>query len=73
MPHMPILQSLIPKRMVIYARDIENITGRKERAARLLLQRIRKAFGKKAGQFVSVTEFCEYTGLNLEEVRSFLV
>jgi hypothetical protein len=70
---MPNSQGLIPKRMVIYARDIENITGRSERTARLLLQRIRETFGKNQGQFISVSEFCQYTGLKEEEVNRFLV
>lgn len=67
------MQTLIPNRIVIYARDIENITGRKERTARQLLQRIRKANGKVPGQFVTIAEFCRFTGLKEEEVSRFLV
>lgn len=70
---MPIMQKLIPKRMIVYARDIKNITGRKERAARELLRRIREANGKKPGQFVTVSEFCAFTGLRQEEVDAYLV
>lgn len=69
---MPISQKLIPNRIVIFARDVENVTGRSERTARLLLQRIRKAFDKKPGQFVTVAEFCEFTGLREDEVNRFL-
>jgi hypothetical protein len=69
---MPNLQTLIPHRMVIYARDIENITGRSERTSRLLLQRIREAFGKNSGQFISVSEFCQFTGLKEVEVNRYL-
>lgn len=69
---MPITHRLIPPRMVIFARDIQNITGRSERTARLLLQRIRKAYGKKAGQFVTVAEFCQYTALPEAEVSAYL-
>ena len=70
---MPNSHGLIPKRMVIYARDIENITGRSERTARLLMQRIRQTFGKNQGQFISVSEFCQYTGLKVEEVNLYLL
>ncbi|RPD39542.1 hypothetical protein EG028_20195 [Chitinophaga barathri] len=66
------MQKIIPNRMVIFARDVQNITGRSERASRLLLQRIRQALDKKAGQFISIAEFCRYTGLSEEEVRSYL-
>lgn len=68
---MPIMQKIIPNRMVIFARDIQNIIGRSERTSRLLLQKIREALGKKAGQFISVAEFCRFTGLSEEEVHSF--
>jgi len=70
---MPIMQKLVPNRIVIYARDVENITGRRERAARELLRRIREANGKRAGQFVSLAEFCVFTGLKEEDVKRFLV
>jgi hypothetical protein len=72
MLYMPIMHTLIPNRIVIYARDIENITDRKERTARQLLQRIRNANGKVPGQFVAVSEFCQYTGLKEKDITSFL-
>jgi archaellum biogenesis ATPase FlaH len=66
------MQQTIPNRIVIYAKDIMNITGRKERAARKLLARIRKKYKKKKGEFISIDEFCEFTGLKKESVREFL-
>lgn len=69
---MPISQKLVPNRIVIFARDVENMTGRSERTARLLLARIRKSFGKKPGQFITVSEFCEFTGMREDEVNRFL-
>jgi hypothetical protein len=50
-----------------------NITGRKERAARDLLQRIKKKYKRSKDQFITYTEFCAYTGLPEDLVRSFLV
>ena len=67
------MQQSIPNRIVIYAKDIMNITGRKERAARKLLARIRKKYRKKKGDFISVEEFCDFTGLKEEKVSQFLV
>lgn len=66
------MQQTIPNRIVIYAKDIMNITGRKERAARKLLAQIRKKYKKKKGEFISVDEFCEFTTLKQESVREFL-
>jgi hypothetical protein len=60
-----VIQQTIPNRMVIYAKDIINITGRKERAARLLAK-IRKKYNKKEGELISVYEFYEFTGLKEE-------
>jgi hypothetical protein len=66
------MQQTIPNRIVIYAKDVMNITGRKERAARQLLAKIKKKYQKERGSFISVEEFCNYTGLDRESVREFL-
>jgi len=65
--------SKIPYRIVIYAKDVMNITGRQERTARKLLSRIRRQFNKEKGAFVSIQEFCQFTGLHPEHVFPFLV
>lgn len=70
---MPIMQEMIPNRIVIYAKDIRNITGRSERTARKLLQQIRIANGKKKGDFVTVSDFCDFTGLKEGDVYRFLI
>ena len=67
------MQETVPKRIVIYAKDVENITGRKERTARKLLKLIRHQFNKKKGDFITVDEFCQFTGLRVEQVQPFLV
>ena len=66
------MQQMIPKRICIYAKDIMNITGRKERAARKLLAKIRNKYKKKTGDFLTVKEFCQYTGFDEETVNNFL-
>lgn len=63
----------IPGRVVVYAKDVENITGRRERAARKVLQKVRNAFGKDKDAFVTVREFSLYTGIDEDLVREFLV
>ena len=70
MQHLP---KKMPRRIVIYAKDVENITGRKTRAARKLLLRIREQNNKPKEAFVTVNEFCRYTGMCVEEVREFLL
>lgn len=61
-----------PKRIVVYPKDIENITGRKPGAARKLLRNIKKAFQKLPDQFVTAQEFSAYTGIEEEIVREYL-
>ena len=64
---------IIPKRAVIHPRDVENITGRSVRTAQHLIQTIRKFFGKQKYQFVTVSEFCQFTGLDEDLVKEFLL
>ena len=59
-------------RIAIYPKDVQRITGRGERYARLLLRKIRGHFNKDVHQLVSVRDFCAYTGLEYEEVTKHL-
>ncbi|WP_197429063.1 hypothetical protein [Phnomibacter ginsenosidimutans] len=63
----------MPLRVVIYAKDIQLITGKKERSARRLLEAVRRHYGKRRNALVTVREFCMYTGLAEEDVRGVLV
>ncbi len=70
---MPVVPQKMPRRIVIYAKDVENMTGRKSRASRKLLQRIREKNGKDKDAFVTVKEFSLFTGIGEEEVMNFLL
>jgi hypothetical protein len=72
-PDMLDFSQKMPRRIVIYAKDVENITGRKARTARKLLEKIRESNNKPKDAFVTVREFCLYTGISEEEVRVFLL
>jgi len=63
----------MPNRIVIYAKDVVNITGRKERTARKLLARIRKKYKKQKADFITVEEFCAFTGFNENKIAAFLL
>ncbi|MBI2730363.1 MAG: hypothetical protein HYX40_06380 [Sphingobacteriales bacterium] len=62
----------IPLRVVLYPKDVENITGRGSRTCRRLLQKIKQACGKSRNEFVTVKEFCLFTGISEELVKDFL-
>lgn len=70
---MPDFSNKMPRRIVIYAKDVENITGRKARTARKLLEKIREKNNKPKDAFVTVKEFCLYTGISEEEVTGFML
>jgi hypothetical protein len=62
----------LPNRIILYTKDVVNITGKKERTARNLLARIRKANNKLKGDLVTIEEFCAFTRLRPEHVITFL-
>jgi hypothetical protein len=63
---------MTPKRACIYPKDIQRITGRSERYGRKLLQDIRNYFGKEPHQFVTIREFSDYSGIEIEEVLQYI-
>lgn len=63
----------LPTRVVIYAKDVCNITGLRPRASRKLLAAVRQAQNKKPGTFVTVQDFAIYTGIGEETLRTFLI
>ena len=60
------------KRIVIYAKDIENITGRSRRTSYTILQKIRKYYNKLKNEFITIQEFCEFMKIREELVRDLL-
>lgn len=59
-------------RLCIYPKDVRRITGKSERYGRMLLNKIKSHFKKGEHQFVTVEEFCLYTGIKKDEVVLFL-
>ncbi|MBX9852692.1 MAG: hypothetical protein K2X86_13180 [Cytophagaceae bacterium] len=64
---------MVPKRICIYPKDVQNITGRKEKTARRLLNKIKNKLGKSKEGFITVQEFCQFTGIPEDEVTGFLI
>ncbi|MDF2159436.1 hypothetical protein [Algoriphagus sp. CAU 1675] len=63
---------MIKKRCVIYAKDIQRITGRSERYSHLVLQKIRSLLDKNKGQFITVSEFSAFTGIPEADLENYL-
>lgn len=60
------------KRSCIYPKDIQRITGKSERYSQKLFHKIKSHFNKTHEQFLSVAEFCTYTGLDKETIETYL-
>ena len=60
------------KRICIYPKDVQRITGKSERYGRTLLTQLKQHFQKEDHQLVSIGEFCQYTGLKAEQVHPFI-
>lgn len=69
---MKTIPNRLPVRVVLYPKDIENITGRRGRTARQLLQKIRNALGKSKNEFITIKEFSLFTGIDEDLVKDFL-
>jgi len=61
------------KRVCIYPKDIQRITGRSERFGRKLLNDIKHYYDKQPHQFVTVNEFAIYTGIDLDLVNQHIL
>lgn len=57
------------KRLIILPHDVSIITGKSIRASQRLLKDIHFVLGKLPHQPVSILEFADYMGLEVEEVE----
>jgi hypothetical protein len=63
----------IPKRVCVYPKDVQRITGRSEKYARRLLHTIRQNLNKQSYQFVTIEEFAKHVGIDIETVKQFII
>ena len=60
------------RRICIYPKDIERITGKSYRQSTRMLQAIRKSLNKLENELVTIGEFCQYAGLKIEQVEPLI-
>ncbi len=60
------------KRICIYPKDIQIITGKSERYGRSIIKLIKEHLNKEKHQLVTIDEFCEYIGLEVSDVEGFI-
>ena len=61
------------KRLCIYPKDIQRITGKSYRQSIRLMQTIRRDLNKLENEFVTIEEFSLFTGLKLEQVLPLII
>ncbi|WP_228851447.1 hypothetical protein [Aegicerativicinus sediminis] len=59
-------------RACIYPKDIQLITGKSERYGRQLLTKIKSHFNKEQHQYITLEEFSEYSGIDLETIKRYI-
>ncbi|MDX2190775.1 MAG: hypothetical protein SFY32_13010 [Bacteroidota bacterium] len=64
---------IVLKRLIVYPKDIQRMTGKQERASRKYLQTIKAKLGKAPTDLLSIDEFCQATGFKIETVATFMV
>nr|WP_315155398.1 hypothetical protein [uncultured Flavobacterium sp.] len=60
-------------RVCIYSKDVQRITGKTYRQARLYLIKIKDSLNKEQHQLISIEEFCSYSDLQLEHVLRCII
>jgi len=63
---------MLRKRCVIYPKDVQLITGKSERYGQDLLTKIREHYKKQPHQFITVQEFCSFSGIPQQDVENYL-
>jgi len=61
-----------PKRLYIYVKDVERITGKGKAASRALIAKIKKNLGKTKETNLTVVDFCQDQGLSVDQVNLYL-
>ena len=60
------------KRICVYPKDIQLITGKSYRQSVRILENIRKFYKKSKHNYVSIREVSLYLGLDYEELLTFV-
>ena len=65
-------KSMPMDRIVIYTSDIRLLTDKSESYARKEIQSLKRVLNKEKHQKVTIKEYCQYYGFNIDEVLAVL-
>ena len=60
------------KRICIYPKDIQLVTGKSYRQSARMLKAIKLSIKKNEKELLTIDEFCLYTGLKIEQVEPLI-
>ncbi|ABG58466.1 hypothetical protein [Cytophaga hutchinsonii] len=60
-------------RAIIYAKDIQLITGKGLRSARYMMQKIKISLNKSPESLITIDEFCVYAGIDKEDIMHLII
>ncbi|ARN77950.1 hypothetical protein BST97_08035 [Nonlabens spongiae] len=60
------------KRICMYPKDVQIITGKSERYGRNVISDIKKQLNKEKHQLITIDEFCNYMGLEIKQVEPLI-
>ena len=58
--------------LIIYPKDIHLITGKSERQCRNSIMLIKNKLNKDKHQLLTIAEFCNYMGLDVEVIQKMI-
>lgn len=61
------------KRVCIYPKDIQRITGKSYRQSTRLMQKIKRDLNKLENEFLTIDEFCTYSGIKYEQLDHLII
>lgn len=61
------------KRICIYPKDIQLITGKSYRQSARLVQKIKNELNKPDKEFITIEDFCKYSGIEYEEFEHLIL
>lgn len=60
------------KRICIYPKDVQVVTGKSERYGRTIIKTIKEHLNKETHQLVTIDEFCDFMGLEISKAQGFI-
>jgi hypothetical protein len=61
------------KRVCIYPKDIQLITGKSYRQSTRLMHKIKETLNKESHEYLTFMEFCDYTGIKYEQITHLIL